>query len=430
MIFRPPARTTVMVLLAASWPGGPAGLRGEETGAPPPAAAVSPVPVTPVSPEATLATGYAAEARGLLALGASLTERNDYAAAEIAYRRILSSADFTTADQMDAQLGLARTYRRQGGLTKAAAIYEKYLKQFPDDGRVPDVLLDLGRTLRAMGAHRPAIARFYSVINSTLKLPAEGHDHYQLLTKTAQFEIAETHFESGNFAEAGKFFSRLRLLDLAPEDRARAHFKSAYALQLAGDSEGAVTSLRAYLDQWPQDVNVPEARYLLATTLRRLQRPEEALAATLELLRDAQGGQDAGRWIYWQRRTGNQLANEFFQAGDTRNALAIYEGLAALASELSWRLPITYQIGLCHERLRATDQARAAYQGIIDAVAQSASAKPAGAADDEVRDLARMASWRLAHMVWNDRTEGRLTSFFSTTTGRRAPPPTTTAASP
>ena len=425
MILRPPARTTVMVLLAASWMGGPAFMQGEEAGAPAPAAAVSPVPATPVSPEATLATGYAAEAKGLLALGATLTERNDYAAAEIAYRRILSSADFTTADQMDAQLGLARTYRRQGSLTKAAAIYEKYLKQFPDDGRVPDVLLDLGRTLRAMGAHRPAIARFYSVINSTLKLPAEGYDHYQLLTKTAQFEIAETHFESGNFTEAGKFFSRLRLLDLAPEDRARAHFKSACALQLAGDPEGAVTSLRAYLEQWPQDGNVPEARYLLATTLRRLGRSEEALAATLDLLRDAQGGNDAGRWIYWQRRTGNQLANEFFQAGDTRNALAIYEGLAALAPELSWRLPIAYQIGLCHERLRATDQARVAYQGIIDAVAQFASAKPAGTADDEIRDLARMASWRLAHMVWNDRTEGQLTSFFSTTTGRRAPPPTT-----
>lgn len=425
MILRPPARTTVMVLLAASWISGPAFMRGDETGAPPPAAAVSPVPATPASPEATLATGYAAEAKGLLALGASLTERNDYAAAEIAYRRILSTADFTIADQMDAQLGLARTYRRQGSLTKAAAIYEKYLKQFPDDGRVPDVLLDLGRTLRAMGAHRPAIARFYSVINSTLKLPAEGYDHYQLLTKTAQFEIAETHFESGNFAEAGKFFSRLRLLDLAPEDRARAHFKSACALQLAGDSEGAVTSLRAYLDQWPQDGNVPEARYLLATTLRRLGRPEEALAATLDLLRDAQGGTDAGRWIYWQRRTGNQLANEFFQAGDTRNALAIYEGLSVLAPELSWRLPITYQIGLCHERLRATDRARVAYQSIVDAVAQSASAKPAGTADDEVRDLARMAAWRLAHMVWNDRTEGQLTSFFSTTTGRHAPPPTT-----
>ncbi len=68
-----------------------------------------------------------------------------------------------------------------------------------------------------------AINRFYSVLNSTLKLPPDAFDHYQLLAKTAQFEIAETHFETGNFAEAGKFFGRLRLLDLAPVDRARAH---------------------------------------------------------------------------------------------------------------------------------------------------------------------------------------------------------------
>lgn len=424
MISRPPARTTALVLLAGLWAGGPAVVRAGEAVAPAPAAAVSPVPVTPASPEATLATGYAAEAKGLLALGASLTERSDYAAAEIAYRRILSSTDFTQAEQMDAEIGLARTYRLQGSLTKAAAIYEKYLKQFPDDSRVPDVLLDLGRTLRAMGAHRPAIARFYSVINSTLKLPAEGFDHYQLLAKTAQFEIAETHFEAGNFAEAGKFFLRLRLLDLAPGDRARAHFKSAYALQLAGDPEGAVTTLRTYLDQWPQDINVPEARYLLATTLRQLNRPEEALAATLELLRDAQSGTDARRWVYWQRRTGNQLANDFFQAGDTRHALAIYEGLSALAPDPSWRLPITYQIGLCHERLRALDRARTAYQDIIDTVARSPAAPAPGTADEQSRDLAHMAAWRLAHMDWSDQTERQLNTFFTTTT----PPPPRAAA--
>jgi TolA-binding protein len=381
------------------------------------------VPVTPSASAATLAAGYAVEAKGLLVLGASLTERGDYAAAEIAYRRILSSADFTQADQMDAEIGLARTYRLQGSLTKAAAIYEKYLKQFPDDRRVPDVLLDLGRTLRAMGAHRPAIARFYSVINSTLKLPAEGYDHYQLLAKTAQFEIAETHFEAGNFAEAGKFFLRLRLLDLAPEDRARAHFKSAYALQLAGDPEAAVATLRTFLDQWPQDVNAPEARYLLATTLRQLNRPEEALATTLDLLRDEQSGTDARRWVYWQRRTGNQLANDFFQAGDTRHALAIYECLATLAPDPAWRLPITYQIGLCHERLRALDQARAAYQGIVDTVAAQAAARPPGVADDEGRDLAQMAAWRLAHMDWTDRTDRQLNLFFTTTVPPPPPPP-------
>lgn len=396
-------RTLLSVLCLSAAAAARASDGTEKVAEPPPPADAAPAPEAPRD-HASLS----AEARGLLRLGDTLTERGDFPAAEIAYRQILNSSRSTRAEQQEALIGLAQTFRRQSSFTKAAAIYEKFLKEYPEDGRVPDVLLDLGRTLRAMGAHKLAISRFYSVLNSTLKLPPDAFDHYQLLAKTAQFEIAETHFETGNYAEAGKFFGRLRLLDLAPTDRARAHFKSAYAAQLAGDLEGAVRTLRAYLEQWPADENAPEARYLLATTLRQLSRPEEALAATLELLRGekAHSGAEPKRWAYWQRRTGNQLANEFFHAGDTAHALAIYQGLAALSEDAAWKLPVTYQVALCFERLRATDRARGAYQTIIDGVKGSGS--------EELNELAKMASWRLANMAWNENADRQLTSFFST----------------
>ena len=194
-------------------------------GAPPPDAAAQTLSGVPAS---VIAADKASESKGLLFLGNSLTERADYGAAEIAFRQVLNSPDFKPADKKDALIAIARMYRRAGLFTKAAAINEKFLKEFPEDVRVPDVLLDQGRVLRSMGAYKMAINRFYSVIDSTLKLQTENFDHYQQLAKTAQFEIAETHFASGNFVEAGKFFARLRLLDLAPADRARAHFKSAY----------------------------------------------------------------------------------------------------------------------------------------------------------------------------------------------------------
>jgi TolA-binding protein len=383
----------------------------------------------PRAPAAGLAenitTGKAAvdpQAKGLLNLGASLTDRADYVAAEIAFRQILDHGNPDAPERNQALLGLARMYRKQGVFIKAAAIFERFLKDHPDDLRAPEVLLDLGRTLRAMGAHKLALTRFYSVINSTLKLTSDGFAQYQLLARTAQFEIAETLYESGDFAEAGKFFLRLRLLDLAPVDRARAHFKAACAQRLNGDNETAATTLRAYLEQWPDDENVPEARYLLAATLRQLNRPQEALAATLDLLQAEQtrSGDDARRWAYWQRRTGNQLANEFFQAGDTLNALAIYRGLANLAPEPAWRLPVLYQIALCQERLRQTGEARATYESIRDAL------KPApGAATPtaELTELARMTAWRLSQLDWRDQTDRQLTTYFETTTGRSAAPP-------
>jgi TolA-binding protein len=355
---------------------------------------------------------YPAEVHGLLNLGASLTDRGEYDSAEIAFRQAMNSPEIAPADLQSALLGLARMHRRQGALTKAVAIYEKFLKDFPGSERSPDALLDLGRTHRAMGAHKLAINRFYSVINSTLKLPGEGFEHYQLLAKTAQYEIAETHFQAGDFAEAGKFFSRLRLLDLAPADRASAHFKAGYSLHLQHDYEAAVTSLRSYLEQWPDDDNVPQARYLLAITLRSLNRQQEAFVVTLQLLREESSrvAADSKRWIYWQRRTGNQLANDFFESGETLNAQALYQGMAALSNEPLWRLPITYQIALCQERLGQADLARVSYQSIVDGAGKTPAA--------EIAEVARMASWRISHLDWREKIGQQVTAFFETTTGR------------
>ena len=379
------------------------------------------------APETTPALGED-EIRGMLNLGGNMTDRGDYDAAEIAFRQIMKSPGVPVNDTKSALLGLARMHRKKGELTKAAAIYEKFLKEFPGDDRTPDALLDLGRTLRALGVYEMAISRFYNVINSTLKLPADGFEHYQLLAKTAQFEIAETHFQAGRFEEAGKFFARLRLLDLAPADRARAHFKAAYAQHLQGDHEASVSTLRTFIEQSPDDENVPEGRYLLAVGLRALNRRQEAFLATIELLRTEKSrvATDPKRWAYWQRRTGNQLANDFYENGDTLNAHAIYAGLVDLSTEPIWRLPILYQIALCHERLGNVERARATYQNIVEV------AGPAPTAD--TAELAHMASWRLSHLAWQEQTGRQISAIFENTTGRSPtpalPPATKTSAIP
>lgn len=379
--------------------------------------AATPAHADTVSPHATATDTVAPteEIQSLLKLGTTLTDRANYESAEIAYYQVLNHPYAAPADTKNALFGLARMQRKQGSLTKAVAIYERYLKDFPGDERTPDALLDLGRTLRSLGVYKGAITRFYSVINSTLKLPGEGFEHYQVLTKTAQFEIAETHFQAGDFGEAAKFYTRLRLLDLAPSDRARAHFKAAYSLRLKGDLENAVSTLRAYIDQSPDDENVPEARYLLAVSLRELKRPEEAFATTLELLRTEQTrvARDPKRWAYWQRRTGNQLANDFFESGNTLNAQSIYQGLVALSPEPNWRIPLTYQIGLCYERLGNADRARASYQSIVDGLGATPPA--------DLAELARMAAWRINHLSWRDGVSQQVSQLFETTTGQTPP---------
>jgi tetratricopeptide (TPR) repeat protein len=384
-----------------------------------------PAPLPPAPAAAAKSVATDPEQAGLLRLGTTLTERGDYATAVIAFWQILHRPGLALADEKSALLGLAHMYRKEGSvpnansiyLVKAGAIYERFIKDFPNDERVPDALLELGRTQREVGAYKMAMSRFYSVINSTLKFPTQGFEHYESLAKTAQFEIAQTHFDAGEYLEAGKYFLKVRLLDLAPADRARAHFMAALSEQRAGEFEQSVVTLRSFIDQWPDDQNVPEARYFLATSLRQLNRHQEASVVTLELLRQehAHDGADQQRWSYWQRRTGNQIANELFQNGDTFNALAIYKGLNLLSPDPAWRLPVTYQIGLCYERLRQMEDARAAYNLII-AAAKAVPGKPAPSPD--VAQLAQMAAWRLAHLDWRDTVDSEFNILFANT----APP--------
>ncbi len=402
-----PARLTACLalgLLASGW------ARASEE----PPAAPDPAPARVRAPAKN---SRAEELRGIIAVGSSMTERGDYDGAEIAFRQVLNAKDAPPADLRSALLGLAHMHRKQGALVKAAAIYEKYLQEYPGDDRTPDALLELGRTLRDMGAFKTAINRFYSVINSTLKMPSDGFTHYEQLAKTAQFEIAETHFQAGEFEEASKFFSRLRLLDLAPADRAHAHFMAAYSFYLQGKREDSVTMLQSYLEQWPDDDSVPEARYLLATNLRALKRTQDAFAATLELLRAEKSRVAANpkRWAYWQRRTGNQLANDFFEDGDILDAQEIYSGLQALSDDPTWRMPVTYQLALCYERLGNVDKARASYQRIIDGV--GASAAP------NLVELSQLATWRLAQLDWHDTVTHKVASLMETQTGHLPSPP-------
>ncbi len=134
---------------------------------------------------------------------------------------------------------------------------------------------------------------------------------------------------------------------------------------------------------------------------------------TMDLLRDerARDASDPRRLSYWQRRTGNEIANEFFQDGDPFHALAIYQNLGKMSADPGWRLPITYQIALCYERLHQLDGARGAYRAIIAAAVPPADGTPPSA---EIVELGTMASWRLAQLEWHDTKDKQFDLFFTT----------------
>lgn len=287
---------------------------------------------------------------------------------------------------------LSETYRMDSEYPRAVAILERVVKDYPGDDSTPENLLVLGRLYREMGVTDLAMARFYSVLNSTLKLSEDNLDHYQLVARTAQFEIAETHLATGHYEEASEFFRRLSLLDLAPEDRARAQFKAASSLFLAEDWRGAGIALQRFLQNTPNNDDFPEAFYLLSFCYQNTGRHEESLRVALKLFDETLAAQATSplNWRYWQRRVGNQLANDFFRKGQLNYALKLYDQLASITPEPLWRAPALYQVAVTAERLGLYPRADEAY-GEVVTLAESFP---------ELSEIGEMAAWRRENMTW------------------------------
>ena len=312
------------------------------------------------------------------------------------------------AAKKDGLREIAESYVQHRQTSKAIAIYEKMIELFSADPETPELLFKVGLLYRDAGIYGRAVSRFYTVLNSALKVNERGVAAYRELTQRAQLEIAETHFLAGDFAQAAKFLNLLLRLDLPDAQRARVRFRALHSQFLLDDAPGAIVNAEKFLAEFPDDASAPECRYLLAAALRAVGRKTESFDTVLALLREEKTRKDKApeRWIYWQKKTGNEFANGFYQQGDFVSALTIYQTLAQLADDPDWQWPVVYQIGLCFERLRLASRAAEAFKFIIDE-----SAKPANTAKplaENTAALVQMARWRGEQLVWRHDSEARL----------------------
>ena len=144
--------------------------------------------------------------------------------------------------------------------------------------------------------------------------------------------------------------------------------------------------------------------------------------ADADILAEISGHID--QWIRWQKKAGNQLANEHFEEGETLKAIEIYQKMIILDSTPKWQAPIVYQLGLCFERLGgATYNPKAiqAYEiltnpdknpktwktwteSVEKSLVQSGVSVDENLADvlqNQQQFIYRMAQWRLKNLRWN-----------------------------
>ena len=345
--------------------------------------------------------GARTEIAGYTQLARKAADENKWQLADH-FLGLLSTVDAPDAEKKAAFRSLADDYEKKHIPARAIAVLEKMSQLYAADTDTPELIFHLGLLYRESGVPKLAVARFYTVLNSALKFGAQDLAAYRTLAQRAQWEIAETFFQTGDYPKAQKYYDLLSRLELPADEQARVRFKLTHCLFIMDDVAGAIASAQSFLQSFPDDPSAAECRYLLASAFRTQRRSREAFDTVLALLREETARKEKApeKWIYWQKKAGNEFANSYYQQGDTLSALTIYQAIARLSDEPEWQWPVLYQMGLCFERLRYGDRAADTYKFISD------EAKKPGRENDKLPEILRtileMSRWRSTQLAWSN----------------------------
>ncbi|MGO8698640.1 MAG: tetratricopeptide repeat protein [Limisphaerales bacterium] len=298
-----------------------------------------------------------------------------------------------------ALLNLALATQDSHDYVKAQQVYAQFRSRFPDDPSVPEILLREGLLYRQMGVNTLAISKFYAVMSTSLKLKLDNINYYKALVLQAQMEIAETYYLQGQFDQASEFFNRILKSDTPKMDREPIEYKLIRSLAYLTNNDETISHAQRFLEEYPVCTDVAEVRFLLASAYKGVGRNQDAMKQVLMLMQsEAQNASKAPEvWVYWQRKAGNQIANQLYKEGDYVNALQVYQCLADLDKSLSWQAPIWYQIGLVYEQLQQWQKATDVYTQLMERKKDLTGTNSA----PSLASLCEMAQWRKDYIGWS-----------------------------
>jgi tetratricopeptide (TPR) repeat protein len=214
----------------------------------------------------------------------------------------------------------------------------------------------------------------------------------------AQTEIADTYYSLGQFNESADFYARLLKNSSPALNEQQIQYKLIRSLSYLTNYNETITRAQTYLEHYPDTTDVPEVRFDLASADKAVGHNADALKQVLLLLQSQQENakNNPELWVYWQRRAGNEIANQLYKEGDYMDALQIYQNLAALDTTPAWQAPALYQVGLVYEQLQQWQKATDTYDQILNRRSEMTGAN----APPSLSSLCDMAQWRKDYIAW------------------------------
>ncbi len=295
-------------------------------------------------------------------------EARDYERAEHLYYESLKlphSREFGRTLMLE----LLAMYEQTEASVKLAYLLENFARRFPGDDALPELYLNLGDIYFDLGDFSQARRSYYKVLNAAIFISARKLEDYRAVSLQAQSRIAESYFELRRFVQAMEFYDRISRQENLPDDvRGQVGLRLIECHYNVGDFQEVILQGQRHLEDPALKATFPRVYYLLTNAYRQTGQPDRSLETVLELLKAASTakGERRAEWLHWQEVTGNQVANAFYEKGDYRGALKVYQAIAALDDAPQWVLPIAYQMGLCFEKLKLPERASEAYRYILE----------------------------------------------------------------
>lgn len=322
--------------------------------------------------------------------------------AERAYVELIEQTG-TQEELEQALLELSEVYYESGQYVKGIEVLNMAFQRFGHLGLDAEKIYRLGEFYQAAGLYEKAVDIFYEVINTVVISGSEELDEYLPVARMAQFQIARTNYENGDFRKAYEAFDRIDVLDLSRENREVVLYYEIVSALKAGETERGGELIDEFFTEFPESEYSRELSYLRAEVLMMQGRPDEATDHLVKIL-DSFDSEDIGgseERVFWKQQAGNRLANRFYAEGDYAVALRIYQGMLGLGDSPNWRLPIVYQMGLCFEKLGFFDRARESYTYLLEDLEQLSEKDW----NRSLRHLEESVKWRSEVLQWRESAE-------------------------
>ncbi len=297
--------------------------------------------------------------RAALLLAQCLHREGDLPRAAARYRAVIESGDQAT--EADAVYGLAVLDQQLELPDEAAALLDRFLKEYPDHPLAPSARLARGRVHFDRQQYDRAFELFSALAGE------------ESLADDAAWWSAKCDLRRGRAAESARALAeamrRYPESDLAPQMT----YDLAVALSRAGDPEGALRALAGFRGRWDEHELAPDALELTAATLHQQARFAESLEACRAFLAhpSCRGGHEL------EPAVALLAAENLFLMKDYEAAAGAYRTLAQSAPGPEQAARASYRLGLCLHHLQAFDESRQVLAGVVDGRATAPAYRPA-----------------------------------------------------